>query len=517
MKKDEIAFNKPAKESPFRKEQNRTPEDKDCKAASEQPQEKTGSSVSVSLKSNIEQIDLLFREDETFQLRRFQSEGAFPLQCAVCFLDGMCDDKSASEFYVKAVTEKRFDSPLSETALTQEVFYGNDFNTEAAFGKAVESILAGNSVYFIEGFPFAVLADTKGYKSRTPTEPDGEKALNGPREGFCEEMMTNLSLLRRRLKTTQFKIRFLTVGQLSGTKVAVCWLQGTADERILREITEKIEAIQIDGIVDTNYIEELICPKGISPFKIIGSTERPDSTAAKLLEGKIAVVVDGTPMVMTVPYLFIENFISPDDYYLHYIYGSVMRILRIACFFLTICLPGLFVALLTYHSQMLPTDFILSLIAAREGVPFPAIIECFGLLGVFEILRETGVRVSSAVGQPLSIVGALVLGEAAISAKYVSAPMVIIVAMACLTGLMLQKIKGAVIVYRLLILFSSAFLGLYGFLFAVAGLFFHLLTIRSFGVQYFGYSPIPTPRGQRDIFIRPPFRPGSHKIRRKEI
>lgn len=478
---------------------------KDEKKPEAKDSAETAGDISPSLQENIRRIKAYFSEDETLIVREFKSRGDRPLQCAVCFLDGMCDSKTVAEFFIKAVAERTIDGTVSKNDLKKEIFFGGDFSDEDQFSSLVEDILSGNSVYFAEGFDFAFTADTKGFKKRSPEEPDNEKVLNGSREGFCEDIITNLALLRRRLRTNRMKIHFLKVGTNTNTKVAVCALDGVVDDKLYGQIVEKIQNIQIDGAVCTNYIEELICKNRISPFKIAGSTERPDTAAAKILEGKIAVVVDGTPMVMTVPYLFIENFISPDDYYLHYIYSSVMRMIRIACFFLSICLPGLFVALLTFHSQMMPTDFILSLIGAREGVPFPVIVESLGLLAVFEILRETGVRVSSAVGQPLSIVGALVLGDAAISAKYVSAPTVIIIAMACLSGLMLQKIKGVVVVYRILILFASAFLGLYGFLFAVSGMFFHLLTIKSFGVKYVGFSPITLPRSPRDLFVRLPF------------
>ena len=499
MKKEEIAFNKPSGKNPFGK--NSEPE---SKTPSPHEEEKPEESISPSIEKNLKKIRSLFSNDDTFMFRKFESAGQAPLRCAVCFLDGMCKDSDVSEFFVKPVIEKTFDEPLSEEKLKKEVFYGGDFQTETDFQKAVEGVLAGNSVFFIEGFSLILVADTKGYKTRAPEEPNNEKILNGSREGFCEDLMINLSLLRRRLKTTDLKIQYLTVGEKTNTKVAVCYLQGIADNNLVKGIIEKIQAIQIDGAVCTNYIEELISGNRLSPFKTAGSTERPDAAAAKMLEGKVTVFVDGTPMVMTAPYLYIENFISPDDYYLHYVYSSMMRVLRILCFLISICLPGLFVALLTFHSQMLPTEFMLSLVGAREGVPFPLLVECLGLLGVFEILRETGVRVSSSVGQPISIVGALVLGEAAISAKYVSAPTVIIIAMACLSGLMLQKIKGAILINRILVLFASAVLGLYGFLFAVAGIFFHLLSLKSFGIQYIGYEESKSPRSPRDIFVRLP-------------
>ena len=279
MKKEEIAFNKPSGKNPFGK--NSEPE---SKTPSPHEEEKPEESISPSIEKNLKKIRSLFSNDDTFMFRKFESAGQAPLRCAVCFLDGMCKDSDVSEFFVKPVIEKTFDEPLSEEKLKKEVFYGGDFQTETDFQKAVEGVLAGNSVFFIEGFSLILVADTKGYKTRAPEEPNNEKILNGSREGFCEDLMINLSLLRRRLKTTDLKIQYLTVGEKTNTKVAVCYLQGIADNNLVKGIIEKIQAIQIDGAVCTNYIEELISGNRLSPFKTAGSTERPDAAAAKMLE-----------------------------------------------------------------------------------------------------------------------------------------------------------------------------------------------------------------------------------------
>ena len=197
---------------------------------------------------------------------------------------------------------------------------------------------------------------------------------------------------------------------------------------------------------------------------------------------------------------------SPDTYAVMPVsYTHLMRTLRILCFLLTICLPAIFVALLTFHSQMLPTDLVMSIIAAREGVPIPAVLECLLLLLVFEIIRETGIRVPASIGQPLSIVGALVLGDAAINAKYVSAPMVIIVAMACLAGLMVQNLKSSILVYRIVFLLAASIFGIYGFLFVFIFMSFHVLGLNSFSVPYASYSPLNKFEYQKDVVFRAPW------------
>ena len=224
--------------------------------------------------------------------------------------------------------------------------------------------------------------------------------------------------------------------------------------------------------------------------------------AANLLEGRVALLVDGTPIVLTAPYLFIENFQSPDDYYLNFWFASIGRIIRIIGFMLTISLPSIYLALVTYHSEMLPNSFLTAIAQSSKGVPFPTFLECMIMLFVFEFLRETGVRMPSKIGQALSIVGGLVVGQAAVEAKIVSAPMVIVVAFTGITGLCVPKLSGASIIIRTLALFCTALLGFYGFFMFMILVMIHLLSIHSFGYEYinmsFRFQDI------KDIYFRAP-------------
>lgn len=460
--------------------------------------------VSINIQKNIDFIRKVLNGDDTVKMRYFQSKGDNPIKCAAFFINGMSNDDRIAMNFIRPIMESNESTgPNLEEKIKSQIIYGSDFGTENKMNAVITALLQGSSVIFIEGCTNALIADTKGYETRSITEPENEKNLRGPREGFTEDIMKNLSLIRRRTITSDLKIKFFNLGKMTNTRVCICYLDSIIDKAVLETLCERLEKIDIDGILDTNYIEELISDNPHSTFKTVGSSERPDVTVANMLEGRIALLVDGTSMVITVPYLFIENFQAADDYYLNFSYSSIMRFLRIFSFLLTVTLPGLYVALLTFHSKMVPTDLVISIVSAREGVPFPVIIECLGLLLVFEILRETGVRVpSSIIGQPLSIVGALVLGDAAIRAKYVSAPMVIIVAMTCLMGLMIQNLKSSSIFYRLFILICSSILGIYGLLFAVMIMIFHLLSIKSFGVNYLNVDWFSSPQEKKDILSR---------------
>jgi spore germination protein KA len=282
-------------------------------------------------------------------------------------------------------------------------------------------------------------------------------------------------------------------------------MDGLASTTILADLLHRFETFEIDGVLDVNYLNELIRDAPLSPFKTIGITERPDVVVGKLLEGRIAVFLDGTPVVLTLPYLFIENFQSSEDYYLNFYYTSVSRFLRILSFLITIIVPAFYVSMVNYHPEMLPTPFIISVVAARQGVPFPVVIECFGMLVMFQLLAEAGIRMPPGIGQALSIVGALVIGQAAVEARIVGAPMVIIVAITGITGLMIPKLNGANLLLRLFLLALASMMGLYGLLFGLVMHLIHLLDLESFGVPYVSDIIARSVQKNKDLAIRLPW------------
>lgn len=273
------------------------------------------------------------------------------------------------------------------------------------------------------------------------------------------------------------------IGRRSDTIVFICYLDSLADEGTVSELKRRLSKIDIDGILDTNYIAEFIRDRPHSIFKTSGTTERPDTVAARLLEGRIAVIADGTPVVLTLPYLFSENFQSDEDYYLNYTVASVGRLLRYICFFLSVSIPAAFVAAVTYHKELLPTSLAITVTQLRGGVPFPAFVECILLIFVFEILKETGVRMPQSLGHALSIVGGLVVGQAAVEARIISAPMLIIVALSGISGLMIPRLKSAVFYCRIIFVCLAALFGLYGYIAGFTLMVIHILGLSSLGVS----------------------------------
>jgi spore germination protein KA len=340
---------------------------------------------------------------------------------------------------------------------------------------------------------------------RSVAEPDNEKILRGPREGFNESMLANLSLIRRRLRTQDLKMEYMSFGTVSRTQACVCYLDGIVNHEVLTELYRRLHSFEIDGALDIQYLVEMIRDHPHSPFKTVGITERPDVVAAKLLEGRAALLLDGTPVVMTVPFLLIENFQSNEDYYLNYIYTSISRIIRIISFFITICIPAFYVGIVTYHHEMLPTPLLFSLAMARQAVPFPSIIETLGMIVIFQIITETGIRMSTGIGQALSIVGALVIGQSAVEARIVSAPVIIVVALTGITGLVVPKLSSAAIVTRPALLLLTGFLGMYGFIVGMIALMIHLYNLKSFGVPVVTDMFTLDSQKTKDIFIRAPW------------
>lgn len=441
--------------------------------------------VTSQLDENIQSLKNIFQSDDTVRYRSFENQ-QLKLKCAIVYIDGMANQQMINLNIIRPIQE--WDSPLSGWVgigdVERQLLTGSEVAAETDFSELVKAALYGDTILFVDGQAQALVIGSKGFSTRGIAEPDSEKALKGPREGFNEAIMTNLSLVRRKLQTTDLKCVFSSLGTRSNTRVCLCYLDSLVDQGVLEDLRARLEKVDMDGVLDANYIIESIQDHRMSPFKTIGSTEKPDTVAARLLEGRIAVFVDGTPMVLTVPYLFIENFQSPDDYYLNFYFASLGRILRIIGFWLTVSVPAIYIALVNYHEEIIPSPMMLAIASATAGVPFPTVMECIGMLILFEILRETGIRSSNKIGQALSIVGGLVVGQAAVEAKIVSAPMVIIVALTGITGMIIPKLNGANIILRFFCIGMAALGGLLGYYAAMLVLLIHLLSLDSFGYPY---------------------------------
>ena len=320
-----------------------------------------------------------------------------------------------------------------------------------------------------------------------------------------ENLGTNIVLIRRKLNTPNLKLEFKELGTETKTKICICYLENIANKKIIEEVMRRLDKIEIDGILDAQYIQEIIKDAPLTPFRTTGYTERPDIVVGKLLEGRVAIICDGTPVAITVPYIFVEYFNVNEDYYNNYYYATVNRIIRWVGFLLASSVPAIYLALVTYHQEMLPTQLLLSISASRQNVPFPTIVEAILMLFVFELLRETSVRMPTVIGQTISIVGALVIGQAAVQAKLTSAPMIIVAALTGITSFVVPKMQAELIIIRLVFLMGAAFIGLYGYIFGVIGMFIHLASLRSFGIPYMLNIGAFRLADMKDVMVRAPW------------
>ncbi len=464
-------------------------------------------SLTESLEDNVSLMQQLFADVDTVQVRRLENENDAALKYAILFSEGVVNKDTISEHVIKPLMLSQSVQPgdaLIDNLIWKVLKVGDSVKTTRV-KDIVEAVSYGDTVLFAEGSAEAATLNTKSFTIRSIEEPENERSLAGPREGFTESLMTNLSMIRRKVLTNELKMKMRVFGRRTQTKVCICYMDGIVNKQLIDELNRRLDGIDMDAILDANYFAEMMRDAKLPLFRTTGYTERPDVVIGKLMEGRIALFVDGTPVVLTMPYLFIENFQSSEDYYLNYLFTSFSRLLRILGFILTVMVPGLYVAVVAYHHELMPTQLMINIAVERASVPLPAALEAFLMLIVFDLLRETGVRMPGNIGQALSIVGALVIGQSAVEAKLVAAPMIIVVALTGICTLLVPKMAGPAIFIRFWLLLLGTMFGFYGVLLGIVAVTIHVINLRSFGVPM--VTPVGTLRHQeiKDTWVRAPW------------
>ncbi|MBV1821320.1 spore germination protein, partial [Bacteroidales bacterium MSK.15.36] len=378
--------------------------------------------IKKSIEKNIELLkNNIFSGDDTVIYRKFKNKNS-QLKFCIVFIDGMVNTGIINQNILPQLmnTSIKFKSKNLINYIKEEVLIVNEVQETNSIKEMLSSLLVGKSILLVDGLDKVLILNTMQWEKRSIEEPQGETIVKGPREGFNESLITNLSLIRRRINSSELRFQFKEIGIRTKTKICVVYMDGIVNKKILNELEDRVNKIDIEGFFSTGTIQEFIRDNPLSPFNTIGNTERPDVVASKLLQGRIALLCEGSPTVLTLPYLFIEHFQVNEDYYDNYLYASINRFLRIIAFILTITIPAIYVAFTTFHKEMIPTKLTFSIYLAREGVPLPTAVEAILMLITFEIIREAGIRLPKHIGSTISIVGALVLGDAAVNAKFVS-------------------------------------------------------------------------------------------------
>ncbi|GAB6086623.1 spore germination protein [Alkaliphilus crotonatoxidans] len=458
-----------------------------------------------SLKEVADLIREVIGESTDVIIRNLTIHTPEPQKILVVFINGLNDYRNVEINVLKPILNHEFKAAPKNLLdyLTEEVITSLHSAPTYSFNNVIESIMSGRCILFLDGYQGAICTGAVGWETRGIIEPETEASIRGPREGFNEDILTNIALIRRKLKNPRLKIENITLGTISQTEIALCYINGIVDDNILNELKKRINKINIDSILETGYIEQFIEDHPLSPFPTIGSTERPDVVVGKILEGRIAILCDGTPFVLTVPRIFMENLQVSEDYYRRTLFASTIRLIRIMAFLVSTSLPGIYVALQTYHHEIIPFKLFLTIAGAREGIPISSFTEALMMLFIFEFLKEAGLRMPKPVGQTVTIVGAIVIGQATVEAGIASPLMVIVIALTAISGFITPELDFTIFFIRIVLLIAGNILGFYGIIMAAVGIFIHMNNIKSFGIEYL-YPVAPTSQELKDSLIRFP-------------
>ncbi|MBO7743186.1 spore germination protein [Paenibacillus sp. MWE-103] len=465
--------------------------------------------MSSSISNNEQQLRSIFHDcsDVVFH------NAPIPMQVETLaiYIIGLSDTKHLDELMLNQLIASHSQEPLRSDRLdgVESVFQKRLVPVSmsrkvTSISEVVDSVLKGEVVFLFEGESQGLAVCVPGTEGRAVEDPPSEPVIRGPREGFVERLATNTSLLRRRLRSAHLKIETFSIGTLSHTEIALVYVKSIVKEELLHDVRNRLQRIQIDGVLESGYIEEFITDTPYSPFPQVQNTERPDVVIGSILEGKVAVLTEGTPIALVLPMTFWTGLQASEDYYERSIIATPIRWLRILFMSVSLLLPSLYVSLVSYDHPALPTNLLLSIASSQRLSPFPAIIETFLMEITFEALREAGVRLPKGVGSAVTIVGGIVIGQAAVQAGFISAPVVIVVATTGIASFIIPRYNFG-LAFRLLrfpLLLLAGFMGFFGLMIGILAIIVHLAALRSFGLPYlYPVAPL-SPEGLKDVFIR---------------
>lgn len=449
-----------------------------------------GNNACVNIETLTKRLNISFSQSDDFKCRPLRVGDK---NCLFAYLDGNIDKVLFEQDVVRPLKNaERLSSPYLEN-LQNTVAYSDEIKI-VPIENAPGEIALCDIAFFIEDDDNAYIFSLRKPSARAIGEPPTSSVMKGPREGFVEEIKTNTSMIRRRIKSPDLVMKSFQVGRYSATTVSVMYVRGIADENVVKTICEKISKIDVDGVVDSAYVLSFIQTRKNSFFLQAGTSEKPDVVSAKLLEGRIAIVVDGSPIVVTLPYLIFEDVQDGYDYYSGDWRASMIRVFRFLGAMLTIFLPGAYIALQTYHFQLLPLKFLMTLMSATTNIPFPPAIEMLLVMTLFEILNQASIRMPRYFGISLSVVGAIVLGDTAVKAGLISSPSVLVVALSAIGIFCVPDQVGAMSILRFLYLCISAVMGFVGIIILSLVIIAYLASLDNFGTPYLApYAPRISP------------------------
>ncbi|WP_096635358.1 spore germination protein [Clostridium cochlearium] len=407
------------------------------------------------------------------------------------FIDGLVDSKSISEYIIEPLTQMpKFTESKTNIEVIKLIKEGvltySCQNKRSTLKDTINDILSGNAALLFEGESIAFTFDVKGFDKRNITEPTDENVIKGSRDVFVETLRVNTATIRRKIKSPNLVFEEIVLGKQTQTSISIVYMSNIVNKQLLCELKKRLNKIQVDAVLSLNSIEDYIIDKKFSAFPQVVSTERPDKFCSNVVEGRVGLIIDGIPISIIIPATFIQFIQATEDYSQNYIISSILRFMRIILIFTTLLLPGFYISIISFHHEMIPIELALSISASDKGVPFPPFLEVILLLIAFEVLMEAGLRLPKSIGQAVSIVGAIVVGQAAVDAKLVSPAVVITIAVTAMSNYTVpnQDLSNALRLWRFIIAILSSILGLMGLSIGGLILLYHLCSIECFGVPY---------------------------------
>ncbi len=452
--------------------------------------------VTESLKRDTETLKKLLPAED---ILTFEFKSEKNVSFTVVYADPITDKELLGEQVIRPLLHYGGGTDAEEIAKS---LTSPELRKSREFKKLSEEVLAGNPVLLWEGMKEAIIVGTKKVFVRAISEPSTDVAVKGPREGFIEDVKINTSLVRRRLKTAELKIETMEIGRRSQTVVALCYLEGTSVKETVEEVKKKLQEIDIDIVPDSSYLTHFLSSRPYSLVKQVGTTEKPDIFCAKIAEGRVGLLVDGSPIALTLPYLLIEDFQSSEDYFVPSYRATFTRILRLLSLIVAIYLPAFYVSAQLFKLQLFPIRLLLTIAGSIRDIPFSPSLEMLLVLFVLEVLNEASIRMPKYVGMALSVVGALVLGETAVSAGFVSTPAIIIIAFSGIGLYAVPNLIEQTSVLRLMMLLVAGSVGTYGIILASAFVLLYLVTTENYGAPLVApFSPM-IGRDLRDSVVK---------------
>ncbi len=433
--------------------------------------------IAKNLKSELVSDDITF-----LQIKLHQTDGL------LVFINDLVNKDTLGELILRPISFCK-ENPSEKTLF--EMFLSPEKKQIFEIESLIDDLLLGNTILLCDGMNFGLSFGLKHFEKRAITEPPTSTVIKGPREGFVESLSVNISMMRRKLKSSKLIFENLSVGEYSQTPISICYIKGIARKRLIEQVKKRLNKIEIDAVLDSSYISKFLSEHKFSLFKQIGNTEKPDILAGKILEGRVAIFVDGSPIALTVPYLLIEDFQSASDYYNSSYSATVARYIRVISVAIALLLPALFVSAELFHLQLIPLSFLLTIVNSIKGIPLSPSYEMFFTLLIFEILNEASVRMPKYVGMVVSIVGGLVLGETAVNAGIISAPTLMIVALSGICLYTVPELEQTFSVLRIVFLIIAGTFGAYGILIFIALLTTYLISFESYSTPLLApFSPL---------------------------